>query len=776
MTQTKWIGKPTKRKEDPRLITGQGTYVDDVRLPDMEYLGFVRSPYAHARLKAIRTDAALALEGVTAIYTGSDLKDAVGAVPTAGIVEGMRIPTRLVVAVDKVWHVGEAVAVVIAKDPYVLSDALLLVEVDYDPLPVVVDPERALEKEAPVIHEEFESNLAYTWAIAGGDVEQAFTDADKVVTQRMINQRLAPIAIEPRGVVAQYHPGQDRLTVWSSSQIPHLLRSQLSLALSHPENQMHVIVPEVGGAFGSKLNVYAEEIVTSHLAKVRNRPLKWIEGRRENFQATIHGRDHITDVEMAVNNDGTICGMRVYLLADIGCYYQILTAIVPTLTALMATGCYKIPAAEINIKAAFTNKMTTDAYRGAGRPEATYMIERMMDCVAHDLGMDPVELRRKNIIQQSDYPFTTPTTLIHDSGDMPACLEKALETADYQALRAEQAEGREQGRYMGIGISSYVEVCAMGPSNAMPAGGWESATVRIEPTGKVTVLTGVSPHGQGQETTFSQIVADELGVDFDDVVVIHGDTDRVQYGIGTFGSRGTAVGGTAMLYALEKLKKKLLTMAAHLLETEEANVTVEGRTYSGTGDGEKTVSLQEVIGAIYHMQNAPPGFEPGLEATGFYEPGNFTFPLGVHIAVVDVDPDTGEVKIRRYLAVDDCGKVINPLTADGQIHGGVAQGVAQALQEEMLYDDQGQVMTGTLMDYALPKTDMLPMIDTEKIVTPSPVNPLGVKGIGEAGTIASTPAVVNAVLDALSPFGVRHVDMPLKPSKIWRVMQEGRAS
>lgn len=766
----KFIGQKVKRTEDPRLISGLGTYVDDVKLAGMVYCAILRSPHAHARIRSIHLEKAGSLPGVLAAVDGKEVKKKCGKVPCASALEGLKVPDKFALAVGKVVFVGDPVAAVVAEDRYLARDALDLIEVDYVPLQPVIDPEQALKGEAPVIHPQLKTNVAYHFKIEGGDVEGAFRQADCVVKQRMVHQRLIPVAMEPRGVVAQYHPGEKRLTVWSSTQIPHLLRTQLALMLGMPENLLRVIAPEVGGAFGSKLNVYPEEALVGYLAMKIGRPVKWIEGRRDNMAATIHGRDQYGDVEVAFNRDGKILALKYSSVADLGAYLQLLTPAIPTLTGLMITGSYAIAAARMEVTGVFTNKMATDAYRGAGRPEATYMIERVADIVAAELGKDPAEIRRINFPTQ--FPYTTATQLTYDSGNYGAALDRALDMVQYADLRKRQKELRKQGRLIGIGLSTYVEICAMGPSAAMPAGGWESATVRLEPTGKVTVLTGASPHGQGQETSFAQIAAEMLGVELDDVLVIHGDTAIVQYGIGTFGSRATAVGGTAIFRAIESLIEKGKVMAAALLKVQPAGVAYEAGIFKANG---KSVTLQAVALEAHTAKNLPAGTEPGLSATYFFEPSNFTFPSGTHICVVEVDRDTGEIRIDRYVAVDDCGKVINPLLVDGQIHGGIAQGLGQALMELAVYDESGQLVTGTLMDYAIPKAHDMPWIESDRVETPSPVNPLGIKGVGEAGTIGSTPAVVNAVVDALSPLGVRHIDMPLTSEKIWRIIHEKEA-
>ena len=770
---TRYIGMPLKRKEDPRLIQGLGRYVDDVQLAGMHYAAFLRSPYAHAKVRSVDLSKARMAPGVVLALAGVDVAGVIAPVPCAAQIPDMKSAPRPVLATDRVRFVGEAVAVVVASDRYAARDALDLIEVDYEPLTPVVDPEKALAKGSPVLHAGHANNAAYNWELEGGELKAAFKSADKVIRQRIINQRLIPVPLEPRGALAEYRPGEQQLTLWSATQIPHLLRTQIAAMLAIPETQVRVIAPEVGGGFGSKLNVYPEEALVAYLAIKTGHPVKWIESRRENFQATIHGRDQIADVEVAIKRDGTILGLRCRVIADLGAYYQLLTPLIPTLTGLMMTGCYKIPAARMEITGVFTNKMATDAYRGAGRPEATYLIERVLDLVAAELKKDPVEVRRKNFPQPKDFPYATPTGLIYDSGDYDKALDLALKKADYKKLRRDQAAQRKKGRLVGIGISTYVEICGMGPSSAMPAGGWESATVRIEPTGRVNVLTGASPHGQGQETRLAQMGADVLGLEPGDVQVVHGDTAVVPYGIGTFGSRATAVGGTAAYKSLLKLREKLAKIAAHMLGEDASKMAFANRKIFSKSAPKKSVAFADAVSAAYVAKSLPPEMEPALEATTFYEPANFTYPFGTHICVVEVDPDTGQVRLLRYVAVDDCGNVLNPLLVDGQVHGGIVQSVGQALFEGAVYDEQGQLLTGELMDYAIPRAADLCWIETARTVTPSPVNPLGVKGVGEAGTIAATPALAGAVVDALSPFGVRHVDMPLTREKIWRLMRAG---
>ncbi len=770
---TRYIGKPLKRKEDPRLIQGISHYVDDLNLAGMHYAAFLRSPHAHANIRSVDLSKARHASGVVLALSGADIDGAIQPVPCAAQIPDMKPAARPVLARDRVRFVGEAVAVVVASDRYAARDALDLIEVDYEPLTPIVNPEKAIAKGAAPLHASHKDNVAFKWELEGGDLKAAFKSADKVIRQRIVNQRLIPVPIETRGVIADYQPGEGQLTVWSATQIPHLLRTQIASMLNFPETLVRVVAPEVGGGFGSKLNVYPEEALVAYLAIQLGKPVKWSESRRENFQATIHGRDQIDDFEVAVKRDGTILGLRCRVIADLGAYYQLLTPLIPTLTGLMMTGCYKIPAARMEITGVFTNKMATDAYRGAGRPEATYLIERVMDLVARELKKDPVEVRRKNFPEAKDFPYATPTGLIYDSGDYEKALDMAVKVADYKKLRQEQAKLRKEGRYMGIGVSTYVEICGMGPSSAMPAGGWESATVRVEPTGRVSVMTGSSPHGQGQETTFAQMGADVLGIDPEQVQVVHGDTSIVPYGIGTFGSRATAVGGTAVYKSLQKVKEKLARIAAHIVGSDPERMVFADGKISAKESPKKSVAFGQAVSAAYVAKTLPADMEPGLEATTFFEPSNFTYPFGTHICVVEIDAETGDVKLVRYVAVDDCGNVLNPLLVEGQVQGGIVQSVGQALFEEAVYDEQGQLITGELMDYALPRASDMCWIETARTVTPTPVNPLGVKGVGEAGTIGATPALAGAVADALAPFGVHHVDMPFKREKIWQLMRKG---
>jgi aerobic carbon-monoxide dehydrogenase large subunit len=775
---TPLVGSRIKRREDPRMIMGRGTYVDDVQLPRMTYAAMLRSPYAHARIRSINVDKAKALPGVVAVLTGNDLQGQ--NVPCGWTLPDMKVAPHPALAIGKVRYTGDAVAVLVAEERYLARDALDLIEVDYEPLPVVVDAEKAIQAGAPQLHDEVPNNTTFVWKVAGGDIDQAFREAEVVVKQRIVNQRLIPNAIEPRGMVAQYNPGSGDLTLWTATQIPHLVRLLLSMVTGIPEHKVRVIAPDIGGGFGSKLYLYPEEVIVATLAKVTGRPVKWIEERRENYVATTHGRDHVQYVEVAAKRDGTITGLRVKCIANMGAYLSTFAPGIPTiLFGLMLAGNYRIPNISCEVTGVHTNTTLVDAYRGAGRPEATYLVERAIDLTARELGMDPAEIRRRNFVPANAFPHTTATGVTYDSGNYQPTLDKALEIAGYQQLRQEQERARAEGKYLGIGVTTYVEICGMAPSQVLGAvgagaGGWESATVRVHPTGKVTVYSGASSHGQGHETAFAQIVGDGLGVPFEDVEVVHGDTAQVQFGIGTFGSRSAAVGGMAAVMSVNKIEEKAKKIAAFLLEAAEADLVFEGGQFFVKGTPGRGITIQQVALAAYVPHKYPTGLEPGLEATSFYDPSNFTWPFGTHVAVVEVDPETGVIKLRRYIAVDDCGRVINPLLVDGQIHGGLAQGIAQALYEEAVYDENGQLVSGSLMDYAVPKADDLVNFELDRTETPSPVNALGVKGVGEAGTIASSATIVNAVVDALAPLGVKHLDMPLKPERVWQAIQQAQ--
>jgi aerobic carbon-monoxide dehydrogenase large subunit len=770
MPLSKSVGARVKRREDPQLVRGLGQYVDDIKLPNTLHVAILRTPHAHARIKKLDTEAARRIPGVAAVFTGAELKDQIGTLPVTADNPTLRIPPHHVLAVDKVCFAGDGVAAVVAEDLYTARDALEAIHVEYDPLPVVSDPEEALTPGSPVIHSQWQDNIAFRWEQQRGDLANAFDQAHKIVKQRLVHQRLAPIAIETRGVLARHLPDQKELTVWSSTQIPHILKSHLAQMLKLPESQVRVIAPEVGGSFGSKLNVYAEEALLAYLALKLNRPVKWTEERRENIQATIHGRGQIGEVEVAVKSDGTILALRYKVIADIGAYHQLFTPAIPPFTGLMLSGSYKIPAIGIELTAAFTNKMSTDAYRGAGRPEATYVIERIVDRIAQELKLDPVNVRKRNFPKPTEFPFKTATDMTYDSGNYQPALDKALKLAGYAKLRVEQKRLRSRGRYLGIGLSTYVEVCAMGP------GFPEYGKVQVEPSGKVTIYSGASPHGQGQKTTFAQIAADQLGIALDDITVVHGDTGQIPKGTGTFGSRATAVGGIAVYNAAEKVKEKARALASHILEVDQEDLIFADGRFSVKGVPKRGLTIQQIARAASEAANLPKNIEPGLAADDTFEPTNFTFPFGTHICVVEVDPQTGSIEIQKYFAVDDCGKVINPLLVNGQVQGGIVQGIGQALYEGLVHDKHGQLRNGSLMEYALPRAADLPRLRLARTETPSPVNPLGIKGIGEAGTIGSTPAVVNAVIDALAPLGVTHIDMPLTPQKIWRLCQGATAA
>jgi carbon-monoxide dehydrogenase large subunit len=776
----RYFGRGVKRREDPKLITGRGRYTDDVHLTGALHVAILRSPYAHARITSIDTTAAHALPGVVAVYTGAEIKESFAGLPCGWILPGIKMPAHPSLAAEKVRHVGDGVAAVVAEQQYIARDALDLIHVTYEPLAAVTNQEEALKDGAPQLHDDVPRNLSFEWGVSGGDFARAASDAEVHIHQRMINQRLIPNAIEPRAVLANYDQGTEELTLTTSTQIPHLVRLLLSLTMNVPEQKIRVIAPDVGGGFGSKLYLYAEEVLCSYLTRELGRPVRWNESRAENYQATTHGRDHIEDVEITAKRDGTITGFKVTSYANLGAYLSTFAPGIPTiLFGLMLSGVYTIPNIECKVYGVLTNTTPVDAYRGAGRPEATYLVERAVDLVARETGVDPAEVRRKNFIPADAFPYAVATGVTYDSGNYAPNLDQALATIGYADLRQRQAELRQQGRYLGIGLTTYVEICGMAPSQVLgavggQAGGWESSTVRVHPTGKVTIYSGSSAHGQGHETSFAQIVADELGIPMEYIEVVHGDTAQVQFGIGTFGSRSMAVGGVSIKHSLDKIVAKGKKIAAHLLEVSEEDVEFANGKFSVKGAPDRAQTVADIALAAYLAHNYPAGLEPGWEAQTFYDPSNFTWPFGTHIAVVEVDPETGTIALERYVAVDDCGNVINPLLADGQVQGGITQGLSQALFEGAVYDDQGQLVTGSLMDYALPHAEDLPNYETAHTVTPSPVNPLGVKGIGEAGTIASASTIVNAVVDALAPFGITHLDMPLQAERVWHAIQEAR--
>ena len=771
---TGYIGRPVKRVEDPRLIQGQATYVDDLVLSGMLHMTVLRSPYAHARVVSIDSQKAKSLAGVRGVFIGDDINERCGLVPCASLAPDQKAPKHTCLASDRVYFVGHPVAVVVASDRSIARDALDLIDVEYDALPVIADPEAALQPGAPLAHPDLGTNQAFVWTLANGDLEKAFKEADRIIKSRMVHQRLIPMAIEPRGCVASWHAGEQSLTLWTSTQIPHLIRTLLPGMIGVPENKIRIVAPEVGGGFGSKLNLYAEEAIVSHLAQRLGAPVKWIESRRENASATIHGRDQIGEYEVAVKKDGTLLAIKARAIADIGSYNQLLTPAIPTLTGSMLSGCYKMKAIRMDIVGVYTNKMCTDAYRGAGRPEATYTIERLMDLVADELKLDRVKLRLKNFPKPTEFPFNTVTGLTYDSGNYQGALKKAQELADWDRLIKQRDTARKQGRLFGVGLSTYVEICALGPSKMMAAGGWEWGCVRIEMSGKVTVITGTTPHGQGQETSFAQLAADKLGVPMSDVVVMRGDTAVAHYGRDTYGSRATVIGGTAILMCIDRIVAKARKLAAHLLKAKEKTVEFENGCFFVKGKQKNGITIQALAAESYVAKNIPKNWEPGLEASSFFEPPNCTYPFGTHIVAVEIDPDTGQLEIVKYVAVDDCGPQINPLLVEGQLQGGIAHSLGQALFERCVYDENGQLLTGEFMDYAMPRAADIPNYILGHTVTPSPSNPMGIKGVGEAGTIGATPAIANAVMDALAPLGVKHLDLPLTPEKIWRALSRAK--
>ena len=772
------FGSGIRRREDPRLLTGTARYTADLTLPGMVHAAILRSPHGHARIRSIDTSRAKGAPGVIAVFTGVDTEKALKAIPCAWLLpnSGLNVAPYRPIATDVVRYVGDAVAVVVADSEYQAYDALDLIDVDYEALPAVVDPQKGVAPGAPQLHQEAPGNVAFHWTVAGGDVDAAFTSPPVVVRDRIIQQRLIPTAIEPRGAVAQFTPATGELTLWNTTQNPHIVRFIMSVVTGVPEDRLRVVAPEVGGGFGSKIAQIQGDFITAFCSMKLGRPVKWIETRSENYQSTTHGRDHVQEVELAATKDGRILGLRCTVWAGMGAYLSTAAPGIPTiLHGLMLSGPYQVPALKEDVYGVYTNTTPVEAYRGAGRPEATFMLERMIDLLAHKIGVDAAEVRRRNLIPAFDNGHDVVTGLKYDSGNYPAALDKVLGHVGYEKLRQEQAAARAKGRYIGIGVSTYVEICGLGPSQVAGAIGfqgglWESAIVRVHPTGKVNVFIGASPHGQGEETTFAQVVADEIGVAVTDVKIVHGDTDNTPMGWGTYGSRTTAVGGAALAVATRKIKEKARLLASHLLEAAVEDMDYADGKFFVKGSPDRFKTIQDMALMANVAWNLPQGMEAGLEASSFYDPPNFTFPFGAHVAVVEVDPATGKVQLQRYVAVDDCGPQINPIIVEGQVHGGVVQGVGQALWEEAVYDENGQLLTGSMTDYAIPRADVLPDIEVLSTVTPSPHHPLGVKGIGEAGTIASTATVYNAVMDALQPLGVESIQMPLTPERVWRAM------
>jgi len=788
------LGAPIKRVEDPRFITGKGRYLDDISLTGMTHMAILRSPYAHANIRSIDTSAAKAMPGVVAVFTGADipynpLPMAWPAGGSAGIQNNVNTPRIL--ATDDVKWTGEGVAAVVAETAEQAQDALEGIKVDWEPLPTVVDAEAATKPGAPQLHENAPNNIVFEWSVGDKDgTARAIDGAEVVVRQRIVNQRLIPNPMETRGDIGVYNPGTDEYTIWMSSQTPHIQRLLVGIfTMGIPEHKLRCISPDVGGAFGTKIFCYADYALVLFASKaIGGRPVKWVESRRENYQATIHGRDHITYLEIAGKKDGEITGLRVKTFANLGGRLSTIGPGIPTtLYARVLSGCYRIPNVYAEVTGVYTNTTFVDAYRGAGRPEATYVIERAMDLFAAEIGMDRAAIRRKNFIAPDQFPYENPSGLgtasggakiYIDSGNYEPALNKALTTAGYYDMDKAKADAKARGKLLGVGLSSYLEVCGVAPSKWIGAVGegwgaamWESANIRVHLTGKIVVTMGTQPHGQGHETTYAQIISHELGVPMEDVVVQHSDTLGTPFGYGSYGSRTSSVGSTAAIKAAGKIREKARRYAAHMLEASVDDIEVDGAEYRVKGSPDKKKTLQEIAFALDLAFDAPEGMEPYLDETAYHDTPNCTWPFGTHVAIVEIDEATGHVSLVRYVAVDDVGNKINPMIVDGQLHGGIVQGVGQALWEGAVYGEDGQLLSGSMMDYALPRASWLPPLELDETVTPSPVNPIGVKGVGEAGAIASTAAVANAVIDALSPLGIRHLDMPYTPQTVWRAIQ-----
>src|SRR3954469_3529811 len=780
------VGKSRRRKEDERLITGRTRWTDNITLPGLLHMAVLRSPHAHAKIVSIDTSAAKSASGVIAVYTGKDLDPdgAIGMPCAWPITPDMKAPRRPVLAADQVNFAGEGVAVVVARTSAEAHDALEEIDVEYDELPVVLDMEAAIADGAPLVHEDLGTNTSAVWkfdsaeAGTGGNVEDAISSSEVVLKRRFRQQRLVPAFMEPRACVVD--PTSTQITMWSATQVPHILRVMSALTLGIPEHKLRVIAPDVGGGFGGKIGVLPEEMMSLLVAQKLGKPVKWNETRSETMLAAHHGRDQIQDITISATRDGQVTGLKVELLANLGAYNGLVGPGVPILGAFMFNAIYKIPAYHFACTNVYTTTTVTDAYRGAGRPEATFAIERIMDELAVELGRDPMDLRQQNWIKHEEFPFTTVVGLTYDTGNYEQATDQAMATFDYAGLRREQEERRRNNDpvQLGLGISTFTEMCGLAPSRVLGslsygAGGWEAASIRMLATGKVEVITGASAHGQGHETAFSQIVADQLGVPFEDVEILHGDTQISPKGLDTYGSRSLAVGGPALVKAAEKVIAKAKRVAAHLLEASEDDIEFANGTFTvkGTGQGK---AIQEIAFATFMAHDLPEGMEPSLDSDAVYDPENFSFPHGTHLAAVEIDTETGRVTLRKYVCVDDVGTVINPLIVEGQVHGGLAQGIAQALFEEANYDESGTLVNGTFVDYTLPSSADLPSFDTAIVSTPATSNPLGVKGVGEAGTIASTPAIVNAVLDAVRHYGVADIEMPTTSQRVWRAIQEAQ--
>jgi carbon-monoxide dehydrogenase large subunit len=782
------IGASVRRKEDLRFLKGRGHYVDDINRPGQLYAVLKRSDRPHATIAALRTEAARAAPGVVAVFTGADMQaDGIGGLPCGWQIHNkdgtpMAEPAHPVLAVGKVRHVGDPYAVVIAESRQAAKNAAELIEADFVDLPAVATVRDAVAPGAATVHDDAPGNVCYDWHI--GDkaiVDNAFAAAAKVVRLDLTNNRLIPNAMEPRAAVGDFDPNSEEYTLYTTSQNPHVIRLLMGAFVLHiPESRLRVVAPDVGGGFGSKIYHYAEEAIVTWSAGKLSRPVKWTADRSESFMSDAHGRDHDSTAEMALDADGTFLALRVRTLCNMGAYLSTFAPAVPTyLYATLLAGVYKTPAIYVEVKAVFTNTVPVDAYRGAGRPEATYLLERLVDVIAHDTGMDRVALRRRNFIPADAFPYQTPVALQYDSGDYEMTLKEAMKQSDWDGFPARRREAASRGKLRGIGMSTYLEACGIAPSAVVGslgarAGLYEVANIRVEPTGSVTVFTGTHSHGQGHETTMAQLVVDQLGVPFDQVQVVHGDTARIPFGMGTYGSRSLAVGGSAMVKAMDKIILKGRKIAAHLMEAAVEDVEFKDGKFSVAGT-DKTKTLTDISLAAYIPHNYPiEELEPGLDETAFYDPKNFTFPGGCHICEVEIDPDVGTTQVVRFTAVDDVGRVVNPMIVEGQVQGGVAQGIGQALLELAVYDANGQLMSGSFMDYTMPRAHDLPNITVGTEVTMCTHNPLGSKGCGEVGAIGSPPAVINAIVDALSDYGVRHFDMPASPEKIWTIIQSNQ--
>lgn len=775
-----YIGKSVRRREDARLITGQGRYIDDLRLPGLLHLKLVRSPHAHAHIRSIDTNRAAALPGVVAVYVAADLEGKAPILPIAPLVPNCRMPDRRVLATDKVRLVGDPIVAIVANDWNSASDAVELVDIEYETIASVVDPEAAMADGAPLLFPEYGENVVFRMPL--GPVDEAMSAADVVVSLRMDDQRVIPNAMETRGIIADYRSADEYLTVHMTTQAPHLMKTEFSTLLGIPEDSVRVVAPDMGGAFGSKMNVYPEELLTVVLSRELGRPVKWIEERREAMLATSHGRGVIAYMDAGFKKDGTIVALNGRFIGDLGAYLHESTAIGPVLTALNMTGCYRIPAVGGEVIGVFTNKTPVDPFRGYYRAEAIYFIERMMDEAARQLAIDPIDIRRKNFISSSDFPYANLLGMTFDSGDYELTLQRALNIFDYTAFRREQAAARAEDRYLGVGVSTFVWRATQSGTFIPPncffiPGGWESASIRVERNGSVTLRTGISPHGQGTGTALAQIAAEGLDIPVESVRVVSGDTETSPYGLGTMGSRSLAAGGSATLHAVQKIREKATALAAHALESQTSDIVWEDGRIGVAGNVEAGLTLQELAEMSQHGRQRPPDMEPGLEASGYHDPEDYNAPFGCHICVVEVERETGEVTVKRYIVVEDNGLIVNPLLADGQTHGGVAQGLGQALTEAAVFDtDTGQPLSSTFMSYAMPNAHLMPMIEIERTQTPSPLNPLGAKGLAESGNIGAPPAVVNAVLDALRSLGVSQIDMPLWPERVWRAIQDAQRS